>query len=39
MIKSAKAPRHEIGYAPKYDLSAGMVPTARYLEDRKRKEG
>ena len=37
-IKSTKAYR-EISYAPQYDLAAGMMPTARYLEDRKRKEG
>jgi nucleoside-diphosphate-sugar epimerase len=37
IIKSTKAHR-EIGYAPRHELSAGMAPTARYLEDRKRKE-
>jgi nucleoside-diphosphate-sugar epimerase len=34
VIRSTKA-RREIGYVPRYELSAGMAPTAQYLQDRK----
>ena len=37
IIRSTKA-RQEIGYAPRYELSAGMTQIARYLKDRTLKQ-